>query len=422
MPAPTLDLSLAPRDRAARRALTARSQVLGLTLAAYLVPRALNALMILAAAPRQLPASRMPPGYHATATPSVPATFGDVVTNWDGQWYLDIVLHGYPASAFAADGQPAQTSLAFYPLFPSMVRILMEVTGAPFVVVAPVLNLLCGAAAFVVLQRLFASRVGRTRSLLALGALSCFVSAPVLMAAYTEGLALLLVASTLLLLSRRAYLAAVPVVLLLGLTRNIVAPVLLVVAVHGYAAWRGRDSAHGRHATSWGRWTALLATCSVAVLLWPALVGLHTREPAAYFETLSAWPGFSPSLVVPPLLQAVLSGGPPAWLAAVLVLGLLAASVVGRPAGDWGMELRTWAAVYPAYVLWVSSASLSLLRYLLLAFPLALLLAPAASAAGSRRWRLVAWVVSCGVGVALQWWWISSVLVVHAQGSGALYP
>ena len=177
--------------------------------ALYGVSRAVGAVFIVLGARRQVPVDQLPTGYHSTVPSTLPAGYRDVVTNWDGQWYWDIVLHGYPTSAVDAAGEPVQTSLAFFPLYPTLVRALTAVTGLGFDVVAPTLSLVLGAAAFLVLFVLLRDVVGRTRALLGLAVLTCSVTAPVLQTAYTESLALLLVATPLLLLRRRRYLWAV---------------------------------------------------------------------------------------------------------------------------------------------------------------------------------------------------------------------
>ena len=94
-----------------------------------------------------------------------------------------------------------------------------------------------------VIWRLFSVRPGHDRLAVLAVAFWCLLpSAPVLQVAYTEALAALLLSGTLLLLVRRHYLWAVPVVLLLGLTRAVAATLVLVVLCHGWLRWRARAS------------------------------------------------------------------------------------------------------------------------------------------------------------------------------------
>lgn len=385
----------------------------------YGVSRLVGALFIARAAPGQVPVGQLPEGYKSTVPHGSPAGYGDVVTNWDGQWYWDIVLRGYPGSAVGAAGEPVQTSLAFYPLYPTLVRALTDATGLGFAVVAPTLSLVLGAGAFLVLFPLLRDVVGRTRALLALAALTCFVSAPILQTAYTESLALLLVAAALLLLRRRRYVwVAVPVVLL-GLTRNITVALAPVIVLHWVAMRRGaRPVETVRHRSL----AALLAVCLLATALWPLLAGLLTGEMDAYLTTLKAWPGFTGSVFEPPWVAEVTRVGALGWLFAGAVALGWALLFCSRQVRRWGPELAGWGAVYPVYIVLTTGATLSLLRYLLLAFPLALLLVPEVRTRGRAVARAVLVAAACALGLLAQWWWVSTVLVVHARPGGFIFP
>src|SRR5690606_13431245 len=115
-------------------------------------------------------------------------------------------------------------------------------------------------------------------------------TAPVLQTAYTESLALLLLAAALWLVLARRYVAAMPVVLALGLTRAVALPLVLVVVAHGLL--RLREARGAGPAWPLGERVGLgvLALLTgVSGLLWPALVGLLTGEPDAYAQTQAAW-------------------------------------------------------------------------------------------------------------------------------------
>lgn len=387
----------------------------------YVATRLLNAAFIVMSAPRQLTGSQLPPGYHSVVPAGSPAGYSDIVTNWDGQWYWDIVQHGYPGSALDAAGEPTQTSLAFYPLYPTLCRILTQATGLGFEVVAPTLSLLLGAAAFMVLYRLMADVAGRTRALLGVAALSCFVSAPILQAAYTESLALALVALTLLLIRRQHYAWAVLPILLLGLTRNITLALVPVVALHWYCRARAArigQAPRPRHAAI----VMVLVACVAATAEWPMLAALITGEPGAYATTLKAWPGFTSSPLHPPLLDLVRDAGPAGWAVAGLLVALLAALLARPGVRAWGPELWGWAACYPLYIVGVASISLSFLRYFLLAFPFVLAVVPPAATPRQRQVRLVSVTAVCLLGLVTQWWWIANVLVIAPHGHGYAFP
>jgi hypothetical protein len=323
-----------------------------------------------------------------------------------------------------AAGQPVQTSLAFYPLYPMLVRLGTTLTGVDFRYVAPALSLVLGAAAFVVLHRLLRQVAGSRRALLGLAVLGCFVSAPALQIAYTESLALLLVAATLLLLRRGAYGWAVVTVLLLGLTRNISLALAPVVAVHWVAATRSaRQGRRGpvslRENLGCG---ALLAATVAAAAEWPLLAGVVTGEPDAYLTTMKAWPGFSTSVLNPPWLALVRSSG--AWLWIVLVITVLAfGAIMAMPtARQWGPELWSWACSYPVYLFAGVSVSTSFLRYLLLCFPFVLSVVPSARTREQRRTQLLVVAAVCVLGLASQWWWVREVLVLPPRTNGFVFP
>jgi hypothetical protein len=93
----------------------------------------------------------------------------------------------------------------------------------------------------------------------------------------------------------------------------------------------------------------------------------------------------------------------------VVLLVVLALSPLTR---TWGVEVRTWFAIYPIFLLFVAGVHTGMFRYLLLAFPLALLLvgSPRPDTIPHKRATLV--VVVCLVGLVLQAPWVSHALVV----------
>jgi hypothetical protein len=135
-------------------------------------------------------------------------TLGDVLGSWDGVWYERIARHGYPVPlpADPDTGLLTYSAWAFYPGFPMLVRLLM-LTGLPFLAAAVALNVVLGAAAVLLVWRClhFALHAqpqpARDRLALAAAALWCLYPATgILLMPYTEALACLLVAGSLLLL------------------------------------------------------------------------------------------------------------------------------------------------------------------------------------------------------------------------------
>ncbi|WP_426564367.1 hypothetical protein ACPPVT_00325 [Angustibacter sp. McL0619] len=333
----------------------------------------------------------------------------DMVQIWDGEWFKKIALHGYPSTLpHGAIGTVDYNSWAFFPGFPMLVRLVM-VTGLSFSVAASVVNLLTGAGAALVIWRLFSVRPGHERLAVLAVAFWCLLpSAPVLQVAYAEALAALLLAGTLLLLIRRHYLWAAPVVLALGLTRGIAAPLVVVVLWHGWLRWRARldDPWPGRQQASWA---VLLLATGVSVLLWPAVVGIVTGVPDAFLQTQAAWgqkPADGPFL--PWLTWAWAGLG---LVGVVLLLGVVFAGarlLTSRHTAWLASELRVFGVAYPVYLLAVVRPITSMWRFLLLDLPIAAALASVAARGArehvSRDWY---WRVAAAAAVALTamcWW------------------
>ncbi|WP_240666165.1 hypothetical protein [Oerskovia turbata] len=367
------------------------------------------------------------------AAPSYSAWTGRM---WDASWYQQIAENGYPAELpVGPDGAVQQNVWAFYPLFPFLVRAVQQVTGLGWDVVAPAISLLCGAGAMLVIHRLVeraghravARRPGLPLATVAL--VSAFPSSVVLQVAYTEALALLLVAAALYLLWSRRYEWAGVVIVLLGFTRAVALPLALVVAWHAvvrYREWRrahlagtaptgtgapagaaptgtARTRARDRSPFPWPdavRIAALLVVSVLSGLLWQLVCGIATGRSDAYFLTQGAWRGTGPVVPFVPWLDVshALFGGAGPWVLAA-VLAVVAALGLSPVARRLGPELQAWPLAYLGYLVAVIEPWTSIVRFLLLAFPLG-----AVTLGWTRsRW----WFWGClAAGVAGQVWWV----------------
>ena len=345
-------------------------------------------------------------------TSADPAYFPYVGFMFDGSWYRNVAENGYPAQLpVGADGLVQQNAWAFFPLFPMLARGLMRVTGGPWEVVAPLLALVLGAGAMLAVHRTVvrgAPRAVAARPGLPLATVtlvSVFPTAAVLQVAYTEALALLLVAGALLLLLRRDYGWMALVVVALGFTRAVALPMAAVVVVHAAVRWwsarRGTDTWTWRTGAGLGG----LAVLSVASgFVWPAICGWATGVPDGYLQTQEAWRG---------VREVAPFGGwfyvPEFWFEsrAPLVVGagvaLVVAVLVVPAAWRLGNELHTWAAAYIVYIAAVVEPGSSLARFLLLAFPLGAVTAGVVTRpAAARRWWFGA-VVLLMLGLQVLW-------------------
>lgn len=345
-----------------------------------------------------------------------------VAVLFDGSWYRQIAEQGYPSTLpVGADGLVQQNAWAFFPLFPMLARGVMTLTGGSWIVVAPLLATVLGAGAVLVVHRAVAAGAPRAVAArpglpLATVLLVCvFPTAAVLQVAYTESLALLLVATTLLLLIRRRYALAALAVVALGFTRAVALPVAAVVLVHavvrGVRARRGEEELLPRDVAGI---LGLGVAALVSGLAWPAIVGCVTGVPDAYLQTQEAWRGVRE---VTPFLgwTYVPQFWFGAWAVPVMVAGFgLTAAILLHPAA-WrlGAELHAWSAAYVGYLVAVVEPGSSLARFLLLAFPLGAATAGVVTAPGRRRWWLAAIALLM---LGLQVLWIRQIWLFAPTG------
>jgi hypothetical protein len=206
----------------------------------------------------------------------------DVLTSWDGLWYMDIVRNGYPTHipddvTYHMD----EARAAFFPLFPLLGHWFDAVFpgGDSFAVL--VMNTVFGFVAVVLIgmlgQRLYGERVGRTATTLA----AMFPGSFVLTFAYSESLMLMLAAATLLCLHDRRWLLAGVFAALTTATRPngvaiaVACLVAAVMAVKDDRDWRAVSS-------------VLLAP--IGFIVFQIWLGQHTGEADAWFRVQrEAW-------------------------------------------------------------------------------------------------------------------------------------
>jgi hypothetical protein len=351
-------------------------------------------------------------------------TLGDILGSWDGVWYERIARQGYPVPlpADPDTGLLTYSAWAFYPGFPMLVRVLM-LTGLPFLAAAVALNVVLGAAAVLLVWRClhFALHAqpqpARDRLALAAAALWCLYPATgILLMPYTEALACLLVAGSLLLLMQRRYLAVAAVALALGFTRGVAPAVGCAVVAHLVLRWR-EDRAAGTRPLDGDRSRAgvMVVATAVSSVAWPVLVGVASGLPMAFFDVQAAW-GQNPESG-PFVLWVAWAWDAHGVVGVLVLLGLVGtyiALVLGRHGAWLAMELRVWALAYPLYLLAVVRPITSMWRFLLLDFPVAALVASVAMRTSSgasvvahwrRRMAVVAVVLVGGI------FWFSSTLL-----------
>ena len=133
----------------------------------------------------------------------------DVLTSWDGIWYLRIVRLGYPEyvpSGITYDDPEAR--VAFFPMYPWLVRTVDRVLPGGDTFAALFVNLILGAV-FIVLVGLLARHwFGDRAARPAMVVMAFFPGSFVLSFAYSEALLLTLAAACLLAISHERWLLA----------------------------------------------------------------------------------------------------------------------------------------------------------------------------------------------------------------------
>ena len=451
------------------------------TLGVYVVSR-LWLVVVFAQAAAHQPTT----GWTTTASPSY---FEFVASQFDGAWYHKITQCqpdcgflglGYPSELpVGADGSVQQNAWAFFPGFPLLVRTVMTLTGGTWTVTAPLVATVLGALAMLVVYRLVtdAAPAARPGLPLATVALVCaFPTAPVLQTAYTESLALLLVALSLWAVVRCWYPMAAVTVAALGFTRAVALPMAVVVAVHAGARWwaarqpgarggarRGRDAPvpgsdsadepadgsssgpadgpaqHGRDhvpVRDWVQIGGLFVVTVVSGFVWPWITAWRTGTPNGYLRTQEAWRATATDPFAGWQVAQFWVGKLFSWLGigldpatadqtlrtatVVLVIAalVLVVTLLAVPAGRrTGPELVAWSAGYLGYLAAVVEPGSSLARFLLLAFPMA---AGSAGLVTRPPWARRAWLaVLLVVMLWLQVVWVDGT---WTYGSGENWP
>lgn len=340
--------------------------------ALYAAARLVSACIFMAAALHQGPNPWFP------AKPD----YWNFINIWDARWYGQVITGGYP-SVLPTDaaGNVQENTWAFYPLFPSLAGGLSRLTGLAPAASLTLVAMLAGWGAALAVYALFRQKAPHAAAMWGVAFFSVFPVSAVLQVPYAEPLSLLLLAWALLLVVRRQYLWAIPVVVLLCLSRPVGVPfaamtgLLLVFRAAAFAR-SGRGRAPGGNAHS-GRdlaaLTGLTAVAGLSALAWPAVAWAATGDPRAYTKTETVWRGHDLIPFKPWFDTGVDLFGPVLGvLAPVVFVALFAAMLFLPPVVRLGVELRLWCACYMGYLVVFLHPQTSTFRMLLPLFPLAL--------------------------------------------------
>ncbi len=214
--------------------------------------------------------------------PSTVKLMSEVLTSWDGLWYLEITRSGYPSS-IPADVTYFQDEAraAFFPVFPLLVRAVDRVLPGGDTVPALLLNFVLGALS-VVLVGLLARRLHSDRvAARAMVIFALFPGSFVLSFAYAEALFVVLAAlCLLLLLDERWLLAGITAALATATRPNGLALVVACLVASVLAIRRTRA------------WSSLVAVvlAPIGFLAFQVYIDQRTDERGAWFRVQrEAW-------------------------------------------------------------------------------------------------------------------------------------
>jgi hypothetical protein len=206
-----------------------------------------------------------------------PLHFTQVLSGWDGGWYVDIAQNGYP-NTVAAEGPGNRW--AFFPGLPMVIRGVARATGLSYrhagILVAFVFALAAAVAVWLAVRRVFGNRVAdRTVAVLCF-----FPTAYTLSMVYTEGLFITTAALCLWLLHEERWALAGLAATASGLTRSVGAVLVLACVVVGLrAVWQRRSV----------RPLAAVVLAPLGLLAWMLYQWHRVGTPFAFVKAEAAW-------------------------------------------------------------------------------------------------------------------------------------
>jgi Gpi18-like mannosyltransferase len=195
----------------------------------------------------------------------------DLFTHWDGYWYAKIAREGYE---YVNDG--GQYSIAFFPLFPLLVYLLMQL-GLPFAIAGTLVNNLAFLGALAVLYRWIATSHGANNARWATAVLAWSPFSLFATITYTEGLFILCTTVALYTFEQKHYRWAALWGALATATR---APGMALVPTFLILSWREK-----RPPVAY--LTAIVA--SSGLLLFSLYCAVHFHDPLAFWRVQKGW-------------------------------------------------------------------------------------------------------------------------------------
>jgi hypothetical protein len=306
----------------------------------------------------------------------------DVWAQWDGGWYLSIAREGYYYR-----GMQEVSSIAFFPLYPLLIKSVAPLTGNSMVLAGLLVSYLCLLVACFFLYDLARHETGdedaaqRAVLYLLIAPASLFFSA-----VYTESLFLLLSVAAFWATRQQRWGWAIFAAALATATRAVGVLLWCVVLWELIQRWwEFASESRQKSRLAWvfappSRFYLLIAacTCLIPLVLMSFIVfsAVQFGDPNAFGKAQVAWGRtgfFSPNIVyeIQMLLRTDWSHTPPNVPSMINLIALVAGAVMIIPV------CRRWGATYGGYALmsWLIPVlsspigSQSLLRYITVVFP-----------------------------------------------------
>lgn len=127
---------------------------------------------------------------------------------WDAGWYMNAAQNGYPDFVSDQPGHDAQSNIAFFPLFPLLVRFVQGLTGWTFLASGVLVSIASGLAAALVIWVLVRHLADDEGAIRAVALFSFFPASVSMVLPFSEGVAVGFSAACLYFLVRERWLLA----------------------------------------------------------------------------------------------------------------------------------------------------------------------------------------------------------------------
>lgn len=213
------------------------------------------------------------------------AHWWDVLASWDGWWYLQIAENGYrpePLKPLAPGGQftAEQNSVAFFPLYPTLIRTVSDITGLSLYGSAILVSVLCSFIAAAGIYAAISLLAGARAGTIAAGLWAVAPAAGVEWAVYSESLFVAIAVWTCYAVLKRRWVAAGLLAFLSGLSRPTAAALIGAVGLAALVTVLRRD---GRRQQGVTAPLYALVAAPLGLLSYVLWVGHSMGDLTAYF-------------------------------------------------------------------------------------------------------------------------------------------